>query len=138
MRRSKRTYVHITYPDTIQTDRLPTAEFALCLGKGSEYALQEAKRCSSFEIGLSRNRVALGNLLPIKRSRCRIRDAQCTRPHGRYRRLSIRSLWEFTADNLGENEKRIQVTLGSPKYREKMAGYTELWITGSREILRIA
>ena len=23
------------------------------------------------------------------------------------------------------------------KYRERMAGYTELWITGSREILRI-
>jgi hypothetical protein len=23
-------------------------------------------------------------------------------------------------------------------YRERMAGYTELWITGSREILRIA
>jgi hypothetical protein len=28
--------------------------------------------------------------------------------------------------------------MGSPKCREKMAGYKELWITGSREILRIA
>jgi hypothetical protein len=44
---------------------------------------------------------------------------------------------EFT-NNLGEIEKRMQETMGSPKYREKMAGYTELWITGSREILRIA
>jgi hypothetical protein len=39
---------------------------------------------------------------------------------------------------MGEIEKRMQETMGSPKYREKMAGYTELWITGSREILRIA
>jgi hypothetical protein len=32
----------------------------------------------------------------------------------------------------------MQETMGSPKYRERMAGYTELWITGSREIFRIA
>ena len=44
---------------------------------------------------------------------------------------------EFTADSLGEIEKRMLETIGSPMYREKMAGYTELWITGSREILRI-
>ena len=45
---------------------------------------------------------------------------------------------EFTAENMAEIEKRMQETMGSPKYREKMAGYTELWITGSHEILRIA
>jgi hypothetical protein len=45
---------------------------------------------------------------------------------------------EFTAENLGEIEKRMQETMGTPKYRELMAGYTELWMTGSREILRIA
>jgi len=45
---------------------------------------------------------------------------------------------EFTAENMEELEKRMQETMGSPKYRERMAGYTELWITGSREILRIA
>jgi hypothetical protein len=44
---------------------------------------------------------------------------------------------EFTADNMGEIEKLMQETMGTPKYLEKMAGYTELWITGSREILRI-
>ncbi len=44
---------------------------------------------------------------------------------------------EFTTENLGEIEKRMQETMGSPKYRERMACYTELWITGSREILRI-
>jgi hypothetical protein len=44
---------------------------------------------------------------------------------------------EFTAENFGEIEKRMQETMGSAKYRERMAGYTELWTTGSREILRI-
>jgi hypothetical protein len=44
---------------------------------------------------------------------------------------------EFTAENMAEVEKRMQETMGSPLYRERMAGYTELWITGSREILRI-
>ena len=44
---------------------------------------------------------------------------------------------EFTAENLGEIEKRMQETMGSALYREQMAGYTELWITGSREILRV-
>ena len=45
---------------------------------------------------------------------------------------------EFTAENMAELEKRMQETMGSPKYRERMTGYTELWITGSREIFRIA
>ena len=45
---------------------------------------------------------------------------------------------EFTAENMTEIEKRMQETMGSPTYREKMAGYTELWTTGSREIFRIA
>ena len=45
---------------------------------------------------------------------------------------------EFTADNMGEIEKRMLETVGSPRYRELMAGYTDLWTTGSREILRIS
>jgi hypothetical protein len=45
---------------------------------------------------------------------------------------------EFTAESMGEIEKRMQETMGSSLYRERMAGYTELWVTGSREILRIA
>jgi hypothetical protein len=31
----------------------------------------------------------------------------------------------------------MQETMSSPLYRERMAGYTELWITGSREVLRV-
>ena len=45
-------------------------------------------------------------------------------------------IMEHTAESLGELEKRMQEVMGSPLYRERMAGYTELWITGSREILR--
>jgi len=42
---------------------------------------------------------------------------------------------EFTAESREEIE--MQETIGSPLYRERMAGYTELWLTGSREIFRI-
>ena len=47
-----------------------------------------------------------------------------------------RVVMEHTAESLEEFEKRMQETMGSPMYRERMAGYTELWITGSREVLR--
>ena len=46
-------------------------------------------------------------------------------------------IMEHSAESLAEFEKRIQEIIGSPLYRERMAGYTELWITGSREILRV-
>ena len=44
---------------------------------------------------------------------------------------------EHTAESLGELEKRMQDVMGSAVYKEKMAGYTELWTTGTREILRV-
>jgi hypothetical protein len=44
---------------------------------------------------------------------------------------------EFTAESISEIEKQMMATMGSAVYREKMAGYTDLWITGSREILRV-
>jgi hypothetical protein len=49
-----------------------------------------------------------------------------------------RVIMEHTAESLEEFEKRMQETMGSPLYRELMAGYTELWLTGSREVLRVA
>jgi len=49
-----------------------------------------------------------------------------------------RVIMEHTAESLGEFETRMQETMGSQLYRERMAGYTELWITGTREILRVA
>ena len=48
-----------------------------------------------------------------------------------------RVIMEHTAGSLEEFEKRMQEVMGSPIYRERMAGYTELWITGSREVLRL-
>jgi hypothetical protein len=48
-----------------------------------------------------------------------------------------RVIMEHTAESLEEFEKRMQETMASPMYRERLAGYTELWITGSREILRV-
>jgi len=48
-----------------------------------------------------------------------------------------RVIMEHTAESLEEFERRMQETMGSPMYRERMAGYTELWITGSREVLRV-
>ena len=44
---------------------------------------------------------------------------------------------EFTVESLGELETRMQEVMSSQTYREKMAGYTELWNTGTREILRV-
>jgi hypothetical protein len=46
-------------------------------------------------------------------------------------------IMEFTAESLDEVEKRMQETIGSQMYRERMSGYTELWLTGNRQILRV-
>ncbi len=37
-----------------------------------------------------------------------------------------RVIMEHSAESLEEFEKRMQETMGSPMYRERMAGYTEL------------
>jgi hypothetical protein len=49
-----------------------------------------------------------------------------------------RVVMEHTAESLEEFEKRMKDVMTSPQYREKMAGYLELWTTGSREIFRVA
>ncbi len=49
-----------------------------------------------------------------------------------------RVIMEYTAGSLDEFEKKMQEIMASPTYRERMAGYTEHCITGSREILRVA
>jgi hypothetical protein len=49
-----------------------------------------------------------------------------------------RVILEYEAENLAEFESRIKEYMTDDKFREKMKGYTELWVTGSREILVVA
>jgi hypothetical protein len=48
-----------------------------------------------------------------------------------------RVLFEYEAENIGEFEARMQDYATNETFREKMKGYTDLWITGHREILRV-
>jgi hypothetical protein len=49
-----------------------------------------------------------------------------------------RVILEYTAESIGEFETRMKQYMTDPAVREKMKGYTEFWITGSREILQVA
>jgi hypothetical protein len=44
---------------------------------------------------------------------------------------------EFEASSLADLESRMQQYGSDPEIRSKMQGYTDLWLTGSREILRV-
>ena len=48
-----------------------------------------------------------------------------------------RVVLEYEAQNMNEFETRMQEYSTSPQIREKMAGYADLWTTGSREIFRV-
>ena len=49
-----------------------------------------------------------------------------------------RVVMEYEAENVTEFEARMKDYYTNEKMREKMKGYTELYVTGSREILQIA
>ncbi|MFN8008909.1 MAG: hypothetical protein U0V70_18160 [Terriglobia bacterium] len=49
-----------------------------------------------------------------------------------------RVILEYEAENVTEFEARMKQYMTDSVFREKMKGYTDLWITGSREILQIA
>ena len=48
-----------------------------------------------------------------------------------------RVVFEFEAQNLSEVESRLQEYATRPVFREKLAGYTDLYDTGKREIFQI-
>ena len=47
-----------------------------------------------------------------------------------------RVILEYEAENVAEFEARMKQYMTDEAFREKMKGYTDLWITGSREILQ--
>jgi hypothetical protein len=49
-----------------------------------------------------------------------------------------RVILEYEADNIGGFEAMMKDYASNSAFREKMKGYTELWSTGSREILQVA
>ncbi len=48
-----------------------------------------------------------------------------------------RVVMEYEVADLGEVDKRMRDYATNDTMREKMKGYTELWTTGYREILRV-
>jgi len=48
-----------------------------------------------------------------------------------------RVIMEFEVQTLADLEARMQQYGSDPDIRAKMQGYTDLWLTGSREILRV-
>jgi hypothetical protein len=48
-----------------------------------------------------------------------------------------RVVMEYEAENVAEFEARMQEYATNEAFREKMKGYSDLWLTGHREILRI-
>jgi hypothetical protein len=49
-----------------------------------------------------------------------------------------RVILEYEAENVGEFEARMRDYATNPAFRDKMKGYTDLYITGTREILQVA
>jgi len=48
-----------------------------------------------------------------------------------------RVVLEYEAENITEFESRLKDYFTNQAFREKMKGYTDLWVTGTREILQV-
>ena len=48
-----------------------------------------------------------------------------------------RVVLEYEAQHLGEFEQRMKEYATNEYFRDKLKGYTDLWVTGSREILQV-
>ena len=49
-----------------------------------------------------------------------------------------RVILEYEAENVGEFEARMKDYATNQEFRDKMKGYTDLYVTGGREILQVA
>jgi hypothetical protein len=49
-----------------------------------------------------------------------------------------RVILEYEAENVAEFDARMKDYATNEAFRAKMKGYTDLWVTGSREILQVA
>ena len=47
-----------------------------------------------------------------------------------------RVILEFEVENIAEYEKRLKEYQTNTPFREKMQGYTDFWVSGTREILQ--
>jgi hypothetical protein len=73
-----------------------------------------------------------------------LKDAAATADIPRYRVLTDvtgefnRVILEYEVENVAQFEARMKDYMTNTAFREKMKGYTDLWISGTREILQIA
>ena len=72
-----------------------------------------------------------------------IKDAVSASNIGKFRVLTDltgdfnRVILEHEAENLAGFEASMKDYATNPAFREKMKGYTDLWVSGSREILQV-
>jgi hypothetical protein len=72
-----------------------------------------------------------------------LKDAASTAGIQRFRVLTDltgdfnRVVLEYEAENVGEFEQRMREYQSNAPFKEKMKGYTDLYLTGNREILQV-
>ena len=72
-----------------------------------------------------------------------LKDAASVSGITRYRVLTDltgdfnRVVLEYESENVGEFEQRMREYQTNTPFRDKMKGYTDLYVTGSREILQV-
>jgi len=73
-----------------------------------------------------------------------LKDAAATANIPRHRVLTDltgefnRVILEYEVENVAQFEVRMKDYMTNAAFREKMKGYTDLWVSGTREILQIA